>query len=79
MWSQIRLLLKEQFDLDLHCLSKRLKNISTDHKSIQLFVVCALRVNNCEFSVYTVTIFMKCTHVCAAQTTLLTLYLIKRT
>ena len=23
----------------------------------------------CEFSVYTVRIFMKCTHVCAAQTT----------
>ena len=29
----------------------------------------ALRVNKCEFSVYTVRIFMKRTHVCAAQTT----------
>ena len=25
------------------------------------------RVNKCEFSVYTVRIFMKCMHVCAAQ------------
>ena len=31
--------------------------------------LCALRVNKCEFSVYMVRIFMKCTHVCAAQTT----------
>ena len=29
--------------------------------------LCALRVNKCEFSVYTVRIFMKCMHVCAAQ------------
>ena len=29
----------------------------------------ALSVNKAEFSVYTVRIFMKCTHVCAAQTT----------
>ena len=28
---------------------------------------CALAVNKCEFSVHTVRIFMKCTHVCAAQ------------
>ena len=27
----------------------------------------ALRVNKCEFSVYTVRILMKCTHVCEAQ------------
>ena len=27
------------------------------------------RVNKCEFSVYTVRIFMKCTHVRAAETT----------
>ena len=26
-------------------------------------------IHKCEFSVYTVRIFMKCTHVCAAQTT----------
>ena len=65
---QIRLLLQEQSDLDLHCLSKGFKYISADDKSIRLCVVCALRVNECEFSVYTVTIFMKYTHVCAAQT-----------
>ena len=35
------------------------------------FVIIALRVNKCEFSVYMVRIFMKCTHVCAAQTTYL--------
>ena len=33
------------------------------------FYLCALRVNKCEFSVHTVRIFMKCTHVCAVQTT----------
>ena len=32
---------------------------------------CALMVNKCEFSVNTVRLFMKCTHVCAAQTTYL--------
>ena len=31
--------------------------------------MCALRVEKCEFSVYKVRIFMKRTHVCAAQTT----------
>ena len=31
------------------------------------FVICALRVNTCEVSVYTVRTFIKCTHVCAAQ------------
>ena len=29
--------------------------------------LCAFRVDKCEFSVYTVRIFMKCTHVYAAQ------------
>ena len=33
------------------------------------FVIDALRVNNCEFSVNTITLFMKCSHVCVAQTT----------
>ena len=37
-------------------------NISVDDKNI----LCALRVNKCEFSVYTVRNVMKCTHVCAA-------------
>ena len=30
-------------------------------QNIQLFVICALRVNKCEFSVYKVRIFMKFT------------------
>ena len=53
-------------DLDLHCLLKRLQNVSADNKYIRLFVICALRVNTCEVSVYTVRTFMKCTHVCVA-------------
>ena len=65
MWTKIRLLLQEQSDLGPHCLSKRLQNEST--KYIQLFMICALRVNKCEFSVYRVRIFMKCTHNWAAQ------------
>ena len=32
-----------------------------------ILLFCALRVIKCEFSVYTVRIFIKCTHVCAAQ------------
>ena len=32
-----------------------------------LFIYEDSRVNKCEFSVYAVTIIMKCTHVCAAQ------------
>ena len=35
----------------------------TDDESIWLFVICALRVNKCEFSVYAVRILMKCMHV----------------
>ena len=68
MWTQIRLLLQEQSDLDLHCLSKRLQIFQETTKTYDFFVICALRVNTCEFSVYRVRIFMKCTHVCAAQT-----------
>ena len=41
----------------------------TAPKNILLFVICAFRVNKCEFSVYTVRIFIKCTHVFSAQTT----------
>ena len=37
----------EQSELDLHCLLKRLYDISTDDKTI-----CAFRVNKCEFRVY---------------------------
>ena len=36
-------------------------------QKIRLFVVCAIRVDTCEVSVYTVRTFMKCTHVCVAQ------------
>ena len=39
-------------------------NILVDNKNI----LGALRVNECEFSVYTVRSFMKCMHVCAVQT-----------
>ena len=53
----------EQSDLDLHCLLKRLQNVSEDNKNIQLFEICALRVNTCEISAYTVRTFVKCTHV----------------
>ena len=38
-----------------------------DKNKTYILWLCALRVNKCEFSVYTVRIFMKCTHVCAAQ------------
>ena len=54
MWTQIRLLLQEQSDLGSHCLSKRLQ-IWVD-KTYVTFVICALRVNKCEFSVYKVRI-----------------------
>ena len=62
MWTQI--------EMDLHFLSKRLQNISADEKSIRFFFCdSALRDNTLKFSVYTVTIFMKCTYVCANLTT----------
>ena len=38
-----------------------------------ILLLCALRVNKCAFSLYTVRTFMKCTHVCAAQTAYLLL------
>ena len=41
-------------------------NSLVDNKNIHFVIMC-IRVNKCEFSVYTVRIFMKCTHVCAAQ------------
>ena len=62
---------EEQYDLDLHCLLKRLYIFQQTTKAYNFSVICALRVNKCgEFSVYTVRIFMKCRHVCAAQTNL---------
>ena len=33
-----------EFELDLHCLLKRLKNVSADNKNERLFMICALRV-----------------------------------
>ena len=59
----------DQTNLGLHCLIKRLQNLSAGNKNIRLFVICALKVNTYEVSVYTTRTFMKCTHVCAAQTT----------
>ena len=47
---------------------RHFENISTDDIRRQLAVIGALRVNKCEFSVYTATIFMKNVHCCAAQT-----------
>ena len=61
-------------DQDLHCLLRRLLNVSADNKNIRLFVICALRVDTrrtCDVSVYTVRTFMKCTLFCAATKTLI--------
>ena len=49
----------DQSDLDLHCLLKRLQNVSADNKNIPLSVISALRVNACEVNVYTVRTFKK--------------------
>ena len=43
-------------------------HILVDDKNIH-FVIMRFKVNKCEFSMYTVRIFMKCTHLCTAQTT----------
>ena len=59
MWTQVRLLLQEQSDLDLHCLSKRLQIFQQTTKAYSFFGILSLRVDKCEFSVYTVRIFMK--------------------
>ena len=40
-------------------------NSLVDDKNIH-FVIMRFKVNKCEFNVYTVRIFMKCAHVCAA-------------
>ena len=60
-----------QSDLDLHCLLRRLQIFQQTTKTHNFIVICALRVNKFEFNVYAVRIFIKCTHVCAAQTTYL--------
>ena len=49
---------QEQSYLDLHFLQKRLQIFQETAKAYNLFVMCALRVNKCEFSVNTVRIFM---------------------
>ena len=59
----------DQTALDLHCLFKRLHNISIDDKNIRLCVIYALRVNKCGFSALTDRTFMKSTQTCAAQAT----------
>ena len=43
-------------------------NILVDDKNIY-FLIMRFKGNKCEFSVYTVRIFIKCMHVCAAQRT----------
>ena len=44
MWTQIRLLLMEQSDLDLHCLLKRLlKHFSRQQKQMTFVVIGAFR------------------------------------
>ena len=43
------------------------RNISSKIKRSNVTDYAALRVNTCVFIVYTVRIFMKCTHVCMAQ------------
>ena len=54
---------QEQSDLDLHCLSKSLQTFQQTTKTYDFFMICALRVNKCEFSVYTIMIVIKFTHV----------------
>ena len=62
--------LGEQSALDLHCLFKRLHNISIDNKkTYDCVVTYALRVIKCWFSALTDRTFMKCTQTCAAQAT----------
>ena len=47
MWIQIRLLLQEQSDLDLHCLSKRLLNdFSRRQKRTTFVMIGALRLKD---------------------------------
>ena len=45
MWTQIRLLLEEQYDLGPHCLQKRLLKSQADDKADDSCVVGSLRVN----------------------------------
>ena len=63
---QDRTALLEQSDLGPHCLSTRLQIVSWT-KNIHFVILYAYSVNKCEFSVLSVRIFMKCTHVCAVQ------------
>ena len=44
--------LGEQSALDLHCLFKRLHNISIDDKTYDCVLIYALRVNKCGFGAY---------------------------
>ena len=72
MWTQI--------EMDLHFLSKRFHQYFSRRKKHKIFFCdSALRDNTLKFSVYTVTIFLKCTYVCATQTTykLFTIYIEK--
>ena len=42
-------------------------NILVDDKKTYILWLCALRIDKCEFSVYTVRSFMKYMHVCATH------------
>ena len=54
------------------CVSKfMVHGALSDKPYLLLGLLSPLRVNKCEFSVYTVRIFMKCTRICAAETTFL--------
>ena len=65
---QIRLILQEQSDLDLHC-QKSFKKFLADNKVDDLCCIGTLRVDKCELSLYSVMLFVKCMHVCMAKTT----------
>ena len=54
------------FDLGFTLFIYEASNSLVDGKNIH-FVILRFKGNRCEFSVYIVRIFMKCTHVCAAQ------------
>ena len=46
MWTQIKMLIQEQFDMGLHCLTKRLlKHLGGQQKQTTFVVIGALRVN----------------------------------
>ena len=67
------LLLQEQSDLGSYCLSMRLQIVKWTTKTY-ILLLCAERVNKCEFSVYTVRIFYEMHARLRGSKSLLTLY-----